>query len=179
MRTTRFVADAFACNAGQGPTKHDGTATVVVLDDVRLTRECLVEIMQERCPDLRVVGTAAAHLVNTAQDSAPALIIINLHLERISSARARYKLAASGAGSGRPLLICISERNDCSEAVDAMELGLAGLVLSHTNVELLIAAIRLVIAGGRYFPPDAFASFSRRAHSARTEFLAALDPARR
>ena len=53
-------------------------------------------------------------------------------------------------------------------AIEAVQATIAGLVRSDARIDLLLAAIRLVIAGGRYYPADTLTSLMRKAPLIRT-----------
>lgn len=133
---------------------------LLFLDDLRLTRECLAETIQDHCPDMEVVGAAPADYQMQASRAPLALIIFNLHHAPIHAAVAALRPPAAQA---LPPTLFITTRDERSEALQAMQHGVAGLVRADARIELLIAAIRLVIAGGRYFPANILTSLMGKA----------------
>jgi DNA-binding NarL/FixJ family response regulator len=80
-----------------------------------------------------------------------ALIIVNLHGATIGEAACRLSFEAASAA---PPVLFITTRDERAETMAAVDHGVMGLVRASARIELLIAAIRLVIAGGSYYPAD-------------------------
>jgi CheY-like chemotaxis protein len=151
---SNLVAQAASISAQpiitNGKTHAQGS--ILLLDDQRLTRECISEALQELCPDLSIWGLRLADYHRHEPCGEALLIIVNLHGARIGEAVQR--LRHDGARPPSPLLF-ITARDERSETPDALEHGAMGLVRADVRIELLIAAVRLVIAGGRYYPAQA------------------------
>jgi DNA-binding NarL/FixJ family response regulator len=153
----------------QAPGLREATASgagraILFLDDLRLTRDCLTEAIQEHCPEMQVIGLRTMDYQRQTISSSIAIIIFNLHTAPIPKAVAT--LRSNGAGAAPPVLL-ITSGHERNEGPQAVECGVAGLVRADARIELLIAAIRLVIAGGRYFPADMLAPLMAKAPRAR------------
>lgn len=135
--------------------KAHAASTVLLLDEQRLTRECMAETLQELCPDLDISGLRPDDFHRHEPCADAVLIVINLHGARIGEAVRRLRL--DGASPPSPLLF-ITARDEAHETLEALEHGAMGLVRADARIELLIAAMRLVIAGGRYYPAQALVS---------------------
>lgn len=122
---------------------------ILWLDDQRLTRQCMSEALQELCPDMDISGLPADDCHHQICCAQTLLIIVNLHGARIGEVVQRLGLDA--APSPAPLLF-ITARDERNETLEAVNHGAMGLVHATARIELLVAAIRLVIAGGRYYP---------------------------
>ena len=95
-----------------------------------------------------------------------ALIILNLHDAPLSAAS---HLTLQGADeTAQPPILVITNKEESAASIEAMQDIIAGLVRSDARIELLMAAIRLVMAGGRYYPADGLTSRMRRAPLIRT-----------
>ena len=146
---------------------HAGTARCVLfLDYLRLTRDCLTEVIAEQCPDLHVRGLRPTDFEGQKPGADVALIILNLHDAPLSAATHLVQ-RNPGHGVHTPILV-ITNRDESAASIEAMQDAIAGLVRSDARVELLMAAIRLVMAGGRYYPADALKSLMRKAPLIRT-----------
>ncbi len=135
--------------------KAHAVRTVLLLDEQRLTRECMAEALQELCPDLDISGLRPDDFHHHEPCADAVLIVVNLHGARIGEAVRRLRL--EGAAPPSPLLF-ITARDEAHEVLEALEHGAMGLVRADARIELLIAAMRLVIAGGRYYPAQALIS---------------------
>ncbi len=132
----------------------DGNAAILFLDDLRLTRDCMTEIIQDLCPEFIILGLRPSdYPPETLADVA--LIIFNLHGVTISEAVGFLRLEVDVPA---PPVLFITNRDQSSETMEAVECGAMGLVRANARIELLIAAIRLVIAGGSYFPAETITS---------------------
>ena len=146
---------------------HAGAARCVLfLDNLRLSRDCLTEMIREQCPDLHVMGMRPLDFEGRPTNDDLALIIINLHDAPLSTAT---RLAqGDGSHAQHPPILVITNKDESVASIDAMQATIAGLVRSDARIDLLLAAIRLVIAGGRYYPADALTSLMRKAPLIRT-----------
>jgi len=113
-----------------------------------------------------VRGLRALDLEGQRPGADVALIILNLHDAPLSAA---MQLVQRNPDHGaHPPLLVITNRDESAASIEAMQDAIAGLVRSDARVELLLAAIRLVMAGGRYYPADAIKSLMRKAPLIRT-----------
>jgi DNA-binding NarL/FixJ family response regulator len=76
-------------------------------------------------------------------------VIINTHTSTIADLQ---KADIETAQQSAVPLIAIMERVNATQAFDALQAGMAGVFCIEDNSELLLAAIRLVLAGGRFLP---------------------------
>lgn len=124
---------------------------VLLVDRSRLTRECVVHLLQDVCPDLVLVPAETPHLPAHWDGPVPDLVIINTHSSSIADLR---KSDIETARQHAVPLIAIMERVNTLQTFDALPAGVAGIFCLEDNSELLLAAIRLVLAGGRFLPPQ-------------------------
>jgi DNA-binding NarL/FixJ family response regulator len=132
-------------------------SSIVFLDELRLTRDCITEAIQELCPDMNIAAMAPDDYQPRAPCAQATLIIYNLHRASIGEAAQRLLLDAA---SPAPPLLFITTREERAETMAAVEHGAMGLVRADARLELLIAAIRLVMAGGRYYPAETLTSLA-------------------
>lgn len=158
--TQSVTARAVDAKPGAGPP-----ATALFLDDLRLTRDCLTEIIQDHCPDMHILGLRPADYSPEALSANVAIIIFNLNGAIIKEAAGLLRVETKDAVS--PPVLFISDRVRRSEAMEAVECGAMGLVPSDARIDLLIAAIRLVVAGGSYFPADTLTSLMAQTPAAK------------
>src|SRR5262249_58018607 len=85
---------------------------VLLVDRSRLTRECLVQLLQDACPDLVFMPAETPHLPTRWDDPMPDLVIINTHTSTIAD------LQKSDIGTAQQHavpLIAIMERVNASQ----------------------------------------------------------------
>ncbi len=144
----------------------DAARCLLYLDHLRLTRDCLTEVIREQCPDLHVMGLRPLDFDRRPANADLALIIINLHDAPLGAAM-RLALGA-GDHPQRPPILVITNKSESAAAIEAVQATIAGVVRSDARIDLLLAAIRLLIAGGRYYPADTLTSLMRKAPLIRT-----------
>ena len=79
------------------------------------------------------------------------LILLDLGLSDYDGFTALKDLQAQH--SGIPVVV-LSATSDRGSIVKALELGVAGFIPKSAGLEVLLAALRLVISGGVYIPPE-------------------------
>jgi len=107
----------------------------------RLEPEWAIDVASdcERGPDLAGVGPE------------PALVLLDLVLPGISGIaavklwRTRYPATA---------VVVLSATTDQATVLAAMDAGAAGFIPKSSSNEVMLSALRLVLAGGRYLPPE-------------------------
>jgi DNA-binding NarL/FixJ family response regulator len=135
--------------------KAQPSGSILLIDAQRLTRQCMTETLQDLCPDMEIVGLRPDDYHQRRHGARSLLIIINLHGARIGDAVQGLHFDRTSPAS--PLLF-ITARDGHREALDAVEHGAMGLVRATASIESLIAAMRLLIAGGRYYSSQALTS---------------------
>ena len=148
----------FKAKAADGKAR--ASLSILFIDDQRLTRDCMTELIQELCPDMIVLGLRIADFQPVEPGSSVALIIFNLHRVSVGEAARLLRLETQLAS---PPVLFITNRDQRREIMEAVECGAMGLVRANVRVDLLVAAIRLVIAGGSYFPADTITSVMSQA----------------
>lgn len=129
-------------SSAQARSRFKNTRTVLVLDEHRLTCECLARSVSDHCPDLLIL---LADLDEAAQTGllayAPDLIIVNAHR------RPRFDLDLPDI-TMFPMIVIGELGNEGDGNSRAIAFP------PNANVALLIAAIRLTLAGGRFVMPE-------------------------
>jgi DNA-binding NarL/FixJ family response regulator len=130
-----------------------GRSQLLIVDDHAVVRAGLMSLLNAQ-PDLEVaaaVGTVAEAL---AQIRARAfdLVVLDLGLPG-KSGWELLKALCSAAGPNPPVLILSAQREE-EYAVQALRLGAAGYLSKEAAPERLAAAVRRILAGGRYISPE-------------------------
>jgi DNA-binding NarL/FixJ family response regulator len=124
---------------------------VLVVDNVRLTRECLGQQLQECCRDLDILAVASSNpLSDLGVGGLPDIAVVNAHASAFSSPGLDEEIQHLRAHSVPS--IAIVERVDQARTDEAARRGLAGIFPGDGSINLLVAAVRLVLAGGRFLP---------------------------
>ena len=122
---------------------------LVIVDDHALVRDGLRARLSV-VPDLQVVGEAAdgAQALQLAGEVAPALMLVDVGMRGMNG----IELAAALRERHPAIRVLMLSMYDTREYVlSAIRAGARGYVLKESPTEDILAAIRVVCAGGNYF----------------------------
>lgn len=138
--------------------------SLLLIDDVRLRRECLLHLLSAELPDFEVAAATTTQSVECWPGAAPDIILVSeAAVEDDGRSRIGTIIAAA---NGAPVLLLTDSASD--GAAVASEPGVVGQFPSACGAAVLIAAIQLALAGGRFqisAQPEAAAA-ARRGHGA-------------
>jgi hypothetical protein len=139
------------------------TRTLLLIDDVRLRRECLFHLLSAELSNFDVLAFATTQPPETWATAFPDIVLASAPSSVSDDGLPIGEIVA--AASGAPvLLLTESDSDDDVPAVD--EPGVAGRFPTACGSDLLIAAIQLVLAGGRFqIPARAAGKTAWRPHS--------------
>lgn len=126
---------------------------ILIVDDHPLIREGLRGILSQFEKDVTVLeaGTASAALTLADQTPDLDLVLLDLHMPDM------HGLEALGIFGERFLdlpVVVLSAAQDRHTVNAALQRGAAGFIPKSSLSEVLISALRLVLAGGVYVPPE-------------------------
>ncbi len=127
--------------------------SLLLIDSVRLTRECLSHLLMTQLADYEIVSVARAQQAGECGAFRPDVVLLNAGSARLTESSLLDDIAAIFAATRRAPTLLLSEHGEASEESQAAEFGLVGLFPSTFGVSLLVAAIHLVAAGGQFHIP--------------------------
>jgi DNA-binding NarL/FixJ family response regulator len=118
---------------------------LLIADDHPIVRDGIRKLLEAEC-DFVVVGEAASghEAVESTRRLAPDLLLLDLMMPGVPFLDV-IRILAEDAPATRTLLLTASI--EPGELVQAIQLGARGVVMKESATELLMKAIRLVIAG--------------------------------
>jgi len=122
--------------------------TLLLIDDVRLRRECLFHLLSAELPEFGVVACGTAQPPETWAAARPEIVLAREPSGIPGDGLPIGQIVA--AANGAPVLLLTESDGGASEAYEP---GVAGRFPAACGSDLLIAAIRLVLAGGRFQIP--------------------------
>jgi len=127
---------------------------VLVVDRHEFVRSCLISWLRTSCPELEVVPAFSADSrFESSQHERPSAAILG---DDISEHRFEWIEQQSAflraSFPDLPIAIVVRTEKASSLAATCNRLGLQGYVPASTSSAVAAAAIRLIVAGGTYFP---------------------------
>jgi two-component system nitrate/nitrite response regulator NarL len=127
-------------------SKEQPTISILIADDHPIFRHGLRTLLEAE-PDFRVVGEAAdgPEVLKLVPQRKPNVLLLDLAMPRLPGMETLRELAAAGSPKLRIILLTVAIEKD--QIVEALQLGTRGVVLKDSATQLLIKAIRTVMAG--------------------------------
>ena len=159
----RRIGDDNPATRADDGAERQATGTLLLIDDVRLRRECLLHLLSAALPDFEVMAFATTQPPETWAAASPNVVLASARSSDIDGGLPIGEIVA--AANGAPvLLLTESESDDEAPMVDGP--GVAGRFPMACGSDLLVAAIQLVLAGGRFqIPVRAAGKTAWRPHS--------------
>jgi two-component system response regulator NreC len=150
-----------------------GRHRVLLVEDHTLLREGLRTLLGA-APELEVVGEAGDGLEAIAQARRlrPDLIIMDLSMPKMTGLEALREITHQHP---KTKTIALTMHNSEEHLRDALQAGAAGYVLKTVSHDELIAAVRSVLAGGRYLSPQVARPVDPHLEAARRDEVTAWD----
>ncbi|HEX5612989.1 MAG TPA: response regulator transcription factor [Burkholderiales bacterium] len=135
---------------------------VLIVDDHPLLREGLSHVLRELDPRAEVVEAEDATGAIAAAERHDDLFLILLDLG-VPGAQHLSLLHALRARREEVPLVVLSATDDAAVVKEALDAGAMGFISKRSNTSLVVNALRLVLGGGIYVPPQALAALSSSA----------------
>ncbi len=123
---------------------------IVLIEPRVWVRDCLAHALVEFLPDVCVEG------VNSVEDVVPggaALLLIGVDSRCGGSQLRDAILTLRRVGDGSPIGAYLHADNPALARL-AARLGVAGIVMPSASVDIAIASVRVMAAGGNFLPPE-------------------------
>ncbi len=124
---------------------------VLLIENAQLIRESLMEVLGKHARDIRFFGTSVSEL---SVDDLPDMILLNIR-NGIGADDDMQQLfgRVTRSFSGVPFMV-LAETEDRKQAAWAIRNGANGYFPTSLSIEILAAAIRLILAGGTFVPAE-------------------------
>ena len=135
---------------------------IAIADDHPLMRAALQSALATLALDMRFVEAAnhAQTLALVASEPAPDLLLMDLHMPGTQGAEGVREVRARAPHV--PLAI-VSAEDDPASVRKLLALGVSGFIPKTDSPAVIASAVRLILAGGVYVPPNLVAETSARA----------------
>jgi DNA-binding NarL/FixJ family response regulator len=126
--------------------------TLVVIDRHALTRTCFAKQLEAELDGIEVVEMEAAVDVGDASGADVRLITINIDDRSMADPTVVRDVTALRESFPNASLALVADRDEDDMLVEALRLRINGFFPITTPIDLAIAGLRLILAGGTYFP---------------------------
>jgi len=145
------MMDDLAITAGPVNGSHKLPVIVIVNDQV-LPRSCIVNILKRELAGFEIAEMATTGDLNGLSGRDVRLIAFNMGDTEITDPAIEDRLSLIEELCPYAHLALLSNRDDDATATAAMQRGIRGFLPSSIPVEVAVAGLRLVLAGGVYRP---------------------------
>jgi DNA-binding NarL/FixJ family response regulator len=125
---------------------------LVIIEPLTLTRTCILSILRRELPGFEIVEMATTDNLGCASGRDVRLVALNIGDKSIVDPFVEDDLALLADCCPDASIALLSNRDDEATALAAMHRGVRGFFPTSIPVELAVAGLRLVLAGGVYRP---------------------------
>jgi len=125
---------------------------LVIIEHLALTRTCILNILNRVLVGFEIIELAKADDLNCMSGRNVRLIVLGIGDKPIIDPSIEHDLALIAQSCPHAFVAVLSNRDDEATAVAAIQHGVRGFFPTSIPVELAIAGLRLVLAGGIYRP---------------------------
>ncbi len=125
---------------------------LVIIEHHVLARTCILSILKRELNGFEIVEMATTSGLNSLSGRDVRLIALNIGDKQITDPPIEDSLALLAESCPNAYVALLSNRDDEATASTAMQRGVRGFFPTSIPVEVAIAGLRLVLAGGVYRP---------------------------
>jgi DNA-binding NarL/FixJ family response regulator len=135
------------------PTEPEARPVIFVIDPLALTLTCIAKALSSELTDLEVIGSAAAANQGRVAGRDVQLLAFNIADRAITDPTVLQDLEIlEGMFPEAPVVILSTRDYDAATMEMLRQRGIKGFVPYSSPIGIAVAIIRLVLAGGVYFP---------------------------
>jgi DNA-binding NarL/FixJ family response regulator len=132
-----------------GAAEQGGLITVAVIEDNRLVREGITDMLNE-LPDVEVVLAGTSLETDRLKEANPGVVLLDVGLEDADCLDLAISMQAMLAGSHVVIMDLVPVHEEIAQFVNA---GVAGFILKDATFDDFVGTIRTVASGTRVLPP--------------------------
>lgn len=126
--------------------------TVIIIEHSTLARTTVVKLLEHELAGWNFIDLISTESLDRALGAEVRLIALDLAGRSIESISLRDDLAAIAARFPEAPVTLLSSTDDVFIARQALTMGIRGLFSTSLGIDIALAGLRLVLAGGTFFP---------------------------
>nr|WP_249144160.1 response regulator transcription factor [Bradyrhizobium lablabi] len=126
--------------------------TLVIVEPLALFRTCILDILRREFDAFEILDIATVQSLDCASAHVVRLVVLSIADKPIDDPTVDDDLAAIAECCPGASIAILSNRDDESTALAAMQRGVRGFLPTSIPIELAVAGLRLVLVGGVYRP---------------------------
>ncbi|NKK57382.1 DNA-binding response regulator [Rhizobium leguminosarum bv. viciae] len=126
--------------------------TVIIIEHSTLARTTVVKLLERELVGWNVIDLISTESLNSSLVAEVRLIVLGLAGRSVESTSLRDDLAAIAARFPEAPVTLLSGTDDAIIARQALKMGIRGFFSTSLPVDIALAGLRLVLAGGTFFP---------------------------
>lgn len=146
--------------------KEKSSTVILLIGKSRLLREAIGKSLLAYCPAYKVVELEGGAEMLSSIEAEPAIALICVGSKSVADVTISSLIAAVRSFARDLPIMVISNKRDQSEVALAAT-TLCGFFCVDGGIKLLMAAIQLILAGGRYFPTQILSAEKSKSVSSR------------
>ncbi len=141
------------------------TLTAIIIGNSTLARTTVVKLLERELAGWNLIDLVSTESLDRALGAEVRLIALDLAGRAVESASLRADLAAIAARFPDAPITLLSGSDDAIIARQALKMGIRGFFSTSLPVDIALAGLRLVLAGGTFFPQLLGAVIGANEHS--------------
>ncbi|EJZ22529.1 GerE family transcriptional regulator [Rhizobium sp. Pop5] len=125
---------------------------MIIIEHSTLARTTLVKLLERELAGWNLIDLISTESLDRALGSEVRLIVLDLAGRGVESTSLRDDLAAIAARFPEAPITLLSGTDDAIIARQALKMGIRGFFSTSLAVDIALAGLRLVLAGGTFFP---------------------------
>jgi DNA-binding NarL/FixJ family response regulator len=126
--------------------------SIVIIDNEPLSQDCLAEAMKGEFPQMRIIGVPTIRDLYRPKDIVVEAVLLKIKSQSVDVHDLTQDIRVISRHFAQAPVIIISPRDDASSIEAAVAAGAQGLIPITASFKIAVAALRLVLAGGTYYP---------------------------
>ena len=126
--------------------------SIVIIDNEPLLQDCLAEAMRGEFPHMRIIGIPTVRDLYRPKDAVVEAVLLKARPESSDLWDLTQSIRMISRHFTQAPVIVISPWDDASSIEAAVAAGAQGLIPITASFKIAVAALRLVLAGGAYYP---------------------------